>query len=321
MPKEGSFPIPLKYVDVVRRTSTTIGCIAGKSNWRQLERWWWQGAISVIDRFRPCSQHWAKSLLMVTRGSGEIDKGGGNIQARLSMAIKFGRICRKKYRQKAKRHWTLKKSKFDNAQTWTGIYHIDPNDMKFKDTMKNARKKLEVPLGSAMPCESSNQQGAALCAHNKSRKSRFACIVGAHESTRTRTGTSQPRDHDDRITDKGFNSLSHYNLVHKPISPPPSNENPGCESRSWQRMGKARKFSSMASDEIQQQKRGVIEKAQKEERSVHFATLIDSCHFKNSNLEQKFPRYMGRVVLRGDGAKDDSGSYAVCLQSRVRQHH
>ena len=73
----------------------------------------------------------------------------------------------------------------------------------------------------------------------------------------------------------------------------------------------------MASDEF----REVIEKVQKEERSVHFATLIDLCHLKSSKLDQKFPRYKGRVVLRGDGSKDDYGSYAVCLHSRVRQHH
>ena len=42
--------------------------------------------------------------------------------------------------------------KLDNARKLSGFYYIDPEDMKFKDTMKNARMKLEVPLGSAMPC-------------------------------------------------------------------------------------------------------------------------------------------------------------------------
>ena len=62
-------------------------------------------------------------------------------------------------------------------------------------------------------------------------------------------------------------------------------------------------------------KKEVIEKAQTEERSVQYATLMDLC-LKDSKLEQKFPRYKGRVVLLVDGAKDDSRSYAVCLQSR-----
>ena len=44
---------------------------------------------------------------------------------------------------------------------------------------------------------------------------------------------------------------------------------------------------------------------------VHFASLVDLCHLKNSELEPQFQKYNGRVVLRGDIVKDDSRSYAV----------
>ena len=46
-------------------------------------------------------------------------------------------------------------------------------------------------------------------------------------------------------------------------------------------------------------------------RKVHFASLMDLCHLKNSELEPQYPKYKGSVVLRGDILKDDSGSYAV----------
>ena len=38
---------------------------------------------------------------------------------------------------------------------------------------------------------------------------------------------------------------------------------------------------------------------------------MDICHLKNSELEPKFQKYKGRVVLRGDNVKDDSDFYAV----------
>ena len=38
---------------------------------------------------------------------------------------------------------------------------------------------------------------------------------------------------------------------------------------------------------------------------------MDICHLKNAELEAKHQRYKGRVVLRGDIVKDDSGAYAV----------
>ena len=38
---------------------------------------------------------------------------------------------------------------------------------------------------------------------------------------------------------------------------------------------------------------------------------MDICHLKNAELEAKHQKYKGRVVLRGDIVKDDSGCYAV----------
>ena len=38
---------------------------------------------------------------------------------------------------------------------------------------------------------------------------------------------------------------------------------------------------------------------------------MDICHLKNSELDPKFRKHKGRVVVRGDTVKDDSGSYAV----------
>ena len=38
---------------------------------------------------------------------------------------------------------------------------------------------------------------------------------------------------------------------------------------------------------------------------------MDLCHLKNSELEPQFQKHKGRVVLRGDIVKDDSGANAV----------
>ena len=55
----------------------------------------------------------------------------------------------------------------------------------------------------------------------------------------------------------------------------------------------------------------VIEEARNKGRKVHFASLVDLCHLKNSELETQYQKYKGRVVLRGDIVKDDSGSFAI----------
>ena len=58
-------------------------------------------------------------------------------------------------------------------------------------------------------------------------------------------------------------------------------------------------------------KKQVTDKARTKGAKVHFASLMNTCHLKNAELEAKHQKYKGRVVLRGDIVKDDSGSYAA----------
>ena len=55
-------------------------------------------------------------------------------------------------------------------------------------------------------------------------------------------------------------------------------------------------------------KKEVIDEAKTKGANVHFASLMDICHVKNADLETKHPKYKGRLILRGDIVKDDSGS-------------
>ena len=70
----------------------------------------------------------------------------------------------------------------------------------------------------------------------------------------------------------------------------------------------------MATDKVRN-KKDVIDEARNEGRKVHFSSLMDVCHLKNSDLEPQYQKYNGRVVFRGDIVKDDSGAYAVFTES------
>ena len=75
-------------------------------------------------------------------------------------------------------------------------------------------------------------------------------------------------------------------------------------------MGKLEKFSAWNLTKVRSKKE-VIDEARTKGAKVHFASVMDICHLKNAELEAKHQKYKGRVVLRGDIVKDDSGSYAV----------
>ena len=102
----------------------------------------------------------------------------------------------------------IEKPKLDNARRLGGIYFIDPEDKEFKETIKNARRKLETPVALAMPCKT--------CKHGETRsktndfKSKFACILKASESTRMRMEESLQKYHEDDIAGRGDNSLQHF---------------------------------------------------------------------------------------------------------------
>ena len=96
------------------------------------------------------------------------------------------------------------------------IYFIDPEDKEVKETIKNARKKLETSVALALPCKIINKN----CGSDASNKikTRLPCILEASESTRMRMEESLPTHHEDHIAGKGENSLQYYNLVHKFIT-------------------------------------------------------------------------------------------------------
>ena len=175
-------------------------------------------------------------------------------------------------------------------------------------------KKLELPMEAAMPCKLKTTKRPSKLLETdsgtKSKKTKHACLVGVHESTRKRLEATPHKDHEDHIAEKGHNSMSHSNLVHQFIPMPQAMKNSGCESRSGQGIEDARNDSSLAVVDRVNSKKGILLEAQGDKKKVHFATLMDICHLKSAE-EPTFQKHKGRVVLRGDIVKDDSGSYAV----------
>ena len=113
-------------------------------------------------------------------------------------------------------------------------------------------------------------------------------------------------NHEDHIAGKGDNSLQHCSLVHKYIPMPQAMKIPAAKAAVEKEWEKLENISAWDMTKVRSKKRWRTKDAK-----VHFASLMDICHLKNAELETKHQKYKGRVVLRGDIVKDDSGSYAV----------
>ena len=120
-------------------------------------------------------------------------------------------------KSKAKQKWAIDKLKLDDAGQLRGIFIIEPDDEEFKHTMENARRKLEIPMPAAMPCKLPRGH---LPQYWEKNETKHACIVDSDETMRIRLEGAPHRYHEDHISVKGINSLSHNNLVHKIIPMP-----------------------------------------------------------------------------------------------------
>ena len=207
-------PTTLRYIDVVRRTSTTLAVLLdsrvddysnvnGDRNSSEL----WTGFMqfTILSEKHPDGFTWPGGRLTKIQATPRPDH---------SMSRNFVRMSRAAERRE-KQQWTIEKPKLDNARQLRGIYFCDSEDAEVKDTLKNARKKLELPMDSAMPCKVKNHQCREPCGkESDTRRSKHACIVEAHESARKCWERALLKEHEDRIVGKGFKSLRHHSLVH-----------------------------------------------------------------------------------------------------------
>ena len=178
-PREESFPIPLKYIDVFRTTHTNLDVKQEK----RIDDYW------NIDGSRDLSESWTGftqfTLLEEKPPNGymwsEVSLTRKQLTSRPDylwpeLWTKLGRNAQLKERQK----WSHEKPKLYNARKLRRIYFTDPGDKEFKETIWNARKKLETPVAPAMPCKmSKNSQHAVICGKSDKNKIKTCVCSGS----------------------------------------------------------------------------------------------------------------------------------------------
>ena len=145
------------------------------------------------------------------------------------------------------------------------FFFIDPEDKEFKETIKNARKKLGTPVAPAMPCKIM-KKNCGSGASNKI-KTKLACLLEASESTTLRMGESLPTHHEDHIAGKGNNSLQHYKLVHKFVPMPQAMKIPAAKAAVDKEWEKLEKISAWNLTKVRSKKEVIDEARTKGEKS------------------------------------------------------
>ena len=212
VPREESFPIPLKYIDVIRSTHTDLDVAQEKrvdDNWN-------------VDGNRNLSDSWTEfttfSKWNETPPKGYVVRGRlTKIQttSRPYMAWRLDKGCKSRSKKRNTRMGN-REFKTRMCQKLERIHSIDPSDEEYKDIIKK-RRKLETAKAAAMACKRTFSQACiretvvskTKKAKESEAKTRFT--AEAHASTRQRIESVTKRIHEEHIAGKGQNSELHYN--------------------------------------------------------------------------------------------------------------
>ena len=141
--REESFPIPLKYMDVVRHTQTNLD-IQQEHN---IDNYW------NVDSERPLSGSWFGStrctVLKNTPPEGHM--WAGDRLTRIQTTSRPDEICPEiwsnMYQREARRQWDAEKSKLDAARRSREICYNDSDDEAFDNIIKKYKKKIGNAYG------------------------------------------------------------------------------------------------------------------------------------------------------------------------------
>ena len=157
-----------------------------------------------VDGERELSDAWTgftRYLLLTERpldgytwsGEVKLTRKQNNLPSRQCMARYVEKMSAKK---KAKQRGAIEKPK---------LFFIEPNDEEFKLTMKAARRKVGSSDASCNALQKTEKVVEKTHRSIGKRKTKYACVVDADESTRPRLEGAVHKYHQDHITEKRMN--------------------------------------------------------------------------------------------------------------------
>ena len=302
VPKEETFPIPLKYIDVTRSTHTDLDVLQEK---RIYDYWNVESSKHLSDSWRGFTKF---TLLNEKSPKGFLWSGERLTQIQTTARpdhvwpevwTNNGKAAQNRENRMGKR-----KTKARQCSKTDRIYFIDPDDQDYKETLKTASRKFDRPMAPPMPCKRKAQTSTTKvaakheAASQKIPKTVSGCIAECHESTRQRAVSSLPTKHEDHFAGKGFTWMTHYNLVHKFIPVPQAMKIQDAKAAVDKEWKKLETIPVWNLEKVKSKKEVILE-AQRDKKKVHCATWMDVCHSKNAEFEPELQKYKGRVVLGG----------------------
>ena len=270
-----TLPIPLKYVNVMRRTQTRgvdwdcrIPDLACKTSEGHK---WCNGRPSKIQKTSRPDRKMAWSLnkiLTVTKGKHKLQNGQKKVPTASS---------------------TPQQRNPRGIDRWTKI------------TSGDCWRSSEIGKGMLLPlCRALRR----MTAERNLRQLQLQLMAVRSSQIQKIHEHAEKWSDMDHIAEKTYVGSLHYGLVHKPISVQETvkiQEAKAAVDEYWKKF--SRKFQHGTWKMWDQS----LKSSEERWKTVHLANLMDPCHLKNAGHAKHLQKYKGRVVLGGDNVKDEEG--------------
>ena len=142
-PREESFPIPLKNIDVSRTTHINLDAVRESriDDYRNIDGSRDLFDSSILLQVKNLQEYtcWSWERLTKRQATSRPDHYDQNSGEECQRTLSWGRSI----------NGQLKNPKLENARSLRGIYFIDPEDKEFKEIIKNCREKIGNTHGSS----------------------------------------------------------------------------------------------------------------------------------------------------------------------------
>ena len=188
--------------------------------------------------------------------------------------LKCGPACQKQLRKRRCREGAVEKPKLHNAPRFERrLFH--GSGREHKETTENAGKSWRYRWRRL--CYARWERRSVLKSRGKpttkpksptkSKRQSMHASWAAHESTSKRLESTLSQDHEDHIAERGFNSTSHYNLVHKFVPMPQAMKNPDAKAAMDKEWKKLKTLPAWQLDKVKSKKRGHSGSTRREKES------------------------------------------------------
>ena len=177
LPREASFPIPLKYIDVTRAARKSLDKMLDKistiiGTFMEVENCHIRGHVSLG------SPYWIRKHRMEKRGPGRRLTRKQTTSRPHLLWPEIWKDMSEASKRRENQKWAIEKPKLDNARKLLGIYFFDrmknSSGWRIQGNMKNARGMLEVSMPAAMPCTTRRAEYSETCSVSVNCKAKYA---------------------------------------------------------------------------------------------------------------------------------------------------